>query len=124
MCAFAALAVVLCTSLMLSAPSVAADAGMYAIGMPAQAATGLVDLAGSDGAMSLRCEGTCATDGTVACAAAGVATVGLLMLVGPRRTRHSVLAPRESLGRPLRTAGVEQPPWSVLSPTKLCVMRV
>lgn len=129
-CAFAAIGVVLCTSLMLAGPSAAMDMDSTptptptatATSTPAGAAAGVI--VGSDTVASPGCEGTCAVDTTIACATAVVATVALFLLVGFRRSRHRALAPRQTLLRAQRTAGGEQPPWSALCPFRLCVMRV
>ena len=118
--ALVALGVVLCTSLMVGGPSAAMD--MDSMTESISMASGVI--VGSDTVVSLGCEGTCAVETTIACATAVVASIAMFLLVGARRSRMTSLAPRQALERALRTAGVEQPPWGVLSPTDLCLMRV
>lgn len=121
-CAFAALGVVLCTSLMLAGPSAAMD--MDSMPVPTSALTGVTAgvAAEIDTVASLGCEGTCVADATIACAAVG--TIAFTLLIGLGRSRHSALVPRQTLERTQRTAGVEQPPWSVRTPSRLSVIRV
>jgi len=92
----------------------AAGAAVFADG-------GAAGMAGSQG-----CESVCVLDGDQGCSSAvaltAVSLFGLLLAL--RRSTFLHAARRLQSSGALRRAWEGTPPWTVLSPTRLCVMRV